>query len=253
MLFPKLLKMLPLAPLVLVVCTSTQAQEMPPGGIIVNTTCTMAEGHTLDEVLQAARAIEYSDDGANFVFYRRPIGGGSFEPGFVLRTVYWDSVAHWAEGGSNPPSQQSRARRQLNELLDCDNSNRSFWTNRNVNQGNAYAGGANQDTLMAARRCRMKPGSTLEQFYTNLQELDAPYAQQGDTTLMQLSQEFIGPSNGQDMGTLVTVRLVGENAMGLARRLDMSTKYVGTPDDAAVESCGNWVLFSSHIAHWGGL
>ncbi len=231
-------------------CCSAAAQEMPPGGVIVNTTCAIAEGHTVEEVMTVARAINYTEDGPNFVFYRRPISGSNFPPDFLLRTVYWDSVAHWSSGPGPGPS---GPRNHLAELLTCDDVNRSFWTNRNVGQGNAYAGGENDQTLMAARRCRMKPGSTLEQLYAGLSEINAPYAQQGDTTLMQLSQRFIGASEGVDMGTLVTIRLVGEDAEGLARRLDMATKFVGTPADAAVENCGDWVLFASYVAHFGPL
>jgi len=229
-------------------CYSANAQQMPPGGIIVNTTCAITHGHTVDEVMTVARAINYTDEGPNLVFYRRPMSGGNFPANFLLRTVYWDSVEHWANG-TGPGS--SGPRNHLAKLLECDNVNRSFWINRNVGQGNAYGGGENDEALMAARRCRMRPGSTMEQLYTTLSEINAPYAQQGDSTLLQFSQRFIGPSEGVDMGTLVTIRLVGEDAMGLARRLDSSIKYVGTPADSPVENCGDWVLFASHVAHFG--
>lgn len=229
------------------------AQEMPPGNVIVNTACSINEGHTFDEVLEVARANSFDGDNApNLVFYRRPIAGANFAPNFVLRVVYWDNMEHWARSNSTRslPATAS-AGSHLNELLTCDNVNRSFSVNRNVGQGAAYGGGENSESLVGSVRCRIAPGRTMQEVYAGLSELNAPFAAQGDTTLMQVSNRILGPREGLGLGSGITVRLIGETAVGLAARLDMQAPTNGTPPDAPVTNCGVMALWSSHVVRWG--
>ena len=61
------------------------SQELPPGNLIVVTACEIAHGHSIDEVVTVARAIDYSSDGApNAVFYRTPVSGSEFSPNWAL-------------------------------------------------------------------------------------------------------------------------------------------------------------------------
>ena len=128
------------------------SQELPPGNLIVVTACEIAHGHSIDEVVTVARAIDYSSDGApNAVFYRTPVSGSEFSPNWALRVVYWDDFAHFASA-SFPPS---GPRDHLNELLTCDGNNRTFLKNYSVGSGNAYDSGANLVSGVAARFCTL--------------------------------------------------------------------------------------------------
>ncbi|MBT8146335.1 MAG: hypothetical protein KJN90_05735 [Gammaproteobacteria bacterium] len=249
MIYRNTYKLLLVLILSLFACYSVNAQVMPPGNLIVTTACTINHGHTVDEVIRVARAIDSSGEGGpNLVFYRRPIAGANFPSDLIMRVIYWDDMAHWASAGGAPPS---GPRSYLSDMLSCDTVNRTFSTNRNVGQGAAYAGGENTESLVATRNCRIKPGNTLEQLYFGLLELNAPYGQQGDTTLMQLSQRIMGPREGVEMGQDVIIRLIGEDAVGLAERIDMSPSPAGTPADAPVENCRDWALWQSYVTHWG--
>jgi|GEM_PF-5295600 len=52
------------------------------------------------------------------------------------------------------------------------------------------------------------------------------------------------------MGTLVSIRFVGEDSLGLARLLDMAPIFIGTAPDSQLESCGDWTLFRSYLVYF---
>lgn len=227
------------------------AQEMPAGNVIVNTVCTLNEGHTFREAVEESRSNDFSaDNGPNLIFYRQPIAGGDFPANSFIRTVYWNNMEHWASSaGSN--TAQAGTTAQLDEIMSCNNAARSFFVNRNVGEGAAYAGGENDQSLSGAVLCKIRPGNSIADVYQALLDLNTPFAEQGDTSLMQLSHRFLGPQEGGSLGSDIIVRLVGESAVGLAKRLDMSPKNTGTPDDAPVIGCQDMSLWSSHVIHWG--
>ena len=165
--------------------------------------------------------------------------------------MYWDNLEHWARGLASRPA-PSGPRAHLNGIMTCDDSNRSFFINRDVDgQGAAYAGGENNFSLTAARYCQVKPGNTIQDVYAALANINQRYRQQGDRTTMQLSQRFLGPREGLEMGTGVIIRLVGETPQGLAARLNMAPKNAGLPDNAPVVHCSDSSLWASHVIHWG--
>ena len=223
------------------------AQELPPGNVIVNTACTINDGHTFAEALEAARAGNFDGENSpNLIFYRQPIAGGNVPANGFLRAVYWENLAHWARGagagaGGGP----------LDEIVNCDNANRTFFVNRNIGQGNAYEGGTSDQTLTGAVTCNIKQGSSIADVYAGLSEFNAPFQAQGDTTLIQLSHRFLGPNENAGFGAAIIVRFVGENGEGLAARLDNTPKNTGSPPDAPVENCSEMSLWSSHVIHWG--
>ena len=170
-----------------------------------------------------------------------------------MRVVYWKNLAHWTRGQASRLA-PSGPGAHLNEIMTCDENNRSFFINRNIGgQGSAYAGGKNDFSLTAARSCRVKAGNTIQDVYTALATINERYQQQGDRTTMQLSQRFLGPREGVEMGTDIRVRLVGETPSGLAARLDMASKNAGLPENAPVVHCRDYSLWASHVIHWGGV
>ena len=53
-----------------------------------------------------------------------------------------------------------------------------------------------------------------------------------------------------EMGTRITIRLVGKDLVDLAKRLDLSgPRRVGTPD-GVMDNCSDINLFMSHVARW---
>ena len=224
------------------------AQELPNGSLIVNTQCKISHGHTIEDVITVARATPKSEGGPNRIFYRTPISGSNFSDDWVLRTVYWDDLTHWATANSRD-RQQSGPRNHLNELITCDSSNRKFFDNYNIGTGNPYDNGNNQISGIAARFCTLKSGVTIEEAYQVLASNNAQYDGEHET-MMQLSQLKHGSMPNLEMGTRITIRLVGKDLVDLAKRLDLSgPRRVGTPD-GVMDNCSDSNLFMSHVARW---
>ena len=83
------------------------SQELPAGNLIVMTACEIAHGHSIDEVVTVARAIDYSADGApNAVFYRTPVSGSDFSENWAYRfqTVVDELCNNAIEHGSEADS-----------------------------------------------------------------------------------------------------------------------------------------------------
>ena len=224
------------------------AQDLPDGNLIVNTRCKISHGHTIEDVITVAHAIPETEGGPNRIFYRTPISGSNFSDGWALRTVYWDDLTHWATASSRD-RQQSGPQNHLNELITCDNSNRKFFDNYNVGAGNPYDAGNNQVSAISARFCTLKSGVTIEEAYQVLASNNAQYDGEHET-MMQLSQLRHGSMPNVEMGTRITIRLVGKDLVDLAKRLDLSgPRRVGTPD-GVMDNCSDSNLFMSHVARW---
>ena len=223
------------------------AQGLPSSALIVNTQCKISHGHTIDDVITVARAIPKSEGGPNRIFYRTPVAGSNFTDDWVLRTIYWDDLAHWAAANSRD-RQQSGPRNHLNKLITCDTSNRKFFDNYNIGTGNPYDNGNNQISGIAARFCTLKSGVTIEEAYQELSSYNAQYEGEHET-MMQLSHLKLGRTPNVEMGTRVTIRLVGKDLVDLAKRLDLSGPLIGTPD-GVMDNCSDSNLFMSHVASW---
>jgi len=224
------------------------AQDLPNSSLIVNTQCKISHGHTIEDVMAVARAIPRTEGGPNRIFYRTPISGSNFSDDWVLRTIYWDDLAHWAAASSGE-RQQSGPRSHLNELITCDDANRKFFDNYNIGAGNPYDGGSNQVSGVAARFCTLKSGVTIEEAYQALSNNNAQYDGEHET-MMQLSQLRYGSTPDVEMGTRITIRLVGKDLVDLAKRLVLSgSGRVGTPD-GVIDNCSDSNLFMSHVARW---
>lgn len=238
--------------LLVAITSNAQDAEMPPGQVIVVTACLINDGYTVSDVMTAARAIDYSaDDSPNFVFYRQPISGNNVPSNLLMRVNYFNDLEHWAGRNFGEPS---TARRLLNRMLSCNTTNRTMSKNYNIGPGGQpYEGGTAPSGLVATAACNLKPGVTLQQVYNQLLAFNQPYRDAGDTTLFQLSHRFMGSTANVDMGSRFLLRFTGTTPEGLATRIDMGDKLVGTPPDFGGENCRDFVLWTSHVAHWGGV
>ena len=95
----------------------------------------------------------------------------------------------------------------------------------------------------------MKSGVTIEEAYQVLASNNAQYDGEHET-MMQLSQLRHGRMPNVEMGTRITIRLVGKDLVDLAKRLDLSSpRRVGTPD-GVMDNCSDSNLLMSHVARW---
>jgi hypothetical protein len=235
----------------LVLGLPAHAQEMPPGQIIVVTGCLVNDGYSVDDVMTAARSLDYSvNGGPNFVFFRQPVSGNNLPQNLLMRVNYFNNLEHWTNW-SGPP--MSAARQMLGRMLNCNTTNRTISMNYNIGQGGQpYEGGTADTGLVTTRACRLKPGATVQEAYNTLLNFNQQFRDQGDTSLFQISHRFMGPTLNVDMGSRFLIRVTGTTPEGLAQRIDMSEKAIGTPPNFAGEDCSDPVLWTSHVVHWGG-
>lgn len=228
------------------------SQEMPAGNLMVNTFCTLNDGYSFSDAVDAGRAVSYDgEDTPNIVLYRQPISSSDSPANALLRVVYWDNLEHWARSGSTRAPGAGEAT-LVDATMTCGNTNRTFYKNRNIGEGSAYGNNAeNQQSLSAARLCEIKSGNSIADVYTALTALDTGSRPQGDNTLMQISHRMLGGNGDVGMGAAIIIRLVGETSVGLAARLDAGAMITGVPDDAPVQNCQEQTLWSSHVIHWG--
>ena len=228
------------------------AQDMPPGNLIVVTACLINDGNTVADVMSAARDVDYDYPNApNFVFYRQPIAGGNTPENLLMRVIYWRDMAHWATPGQGDGG-LDRDRRRVAEMLDCDTANRTFSMNYNAGPGGQpYDNGESDFSFAVTRTCQFKPGYGVADVYSSLTAYAAGLRERGDTTLVQLSHRFLGPSNGVEMGTRFLIRLTGTTPQSLADQIDASPKGVGTPAAFPGMNCSDGTLWGSHVVHWG--
>ncbi len=220
--------------------------------IVHNTRCTVADGYDMQDVLEAARSIDYDrPDGPDYVFFRRAItGNGSATQNGFIRSVRWANMEHWVR------ARATRARSAEGGVLfmmtDCDWPNSWIALDQNVDDaGNPYEGGELDSSLMYFRTCELKSGQGAQDFVDWLAERSVGWREAGDLSIVQVSRRWLGPQEGGS-SSQVGLRVVGENPEGLARRLDrMAQMGPGqNREDGPVESCSRPMLMSSHVIHW---
>ncbi len=226
------------------------AQAMPTPTLIVNTRCSVGHGYSMDDVLEVARSMSFDGpDAPRWIGYRVPVAGnGEMEPNQVVRAVRWENLAHWERYVRD---RDSNASVLLDQMLDCDEGNRSFMRDWAIDdQGNPYEGGMIDSTLSTYRVCELKPGNTVEDLFNTLANINAEARAEGDRNHRGFSQRWLGPRADAEMNSEIGIRIIGENGDALASYLDSRPAGSGgTPEDAPVTNCGDRMLFRSHVVH----
>ena len=227
---------------VMLVANSGLAQELPvPDSLYVATRCHVNDGATFQEAVEEGRSRQNANDGPNQIFYRQPIAGNDAAPNQFTRVVSWDNMQHWASSGGPSGSQ----------TMTCDNQNRRFLTTRNIgNNRTAYSGSSDRSSLVSTRQCTLTTGATISDAYQFLTEIQTSREVQGDTSQMQLSHLFLGPSIETEMRSRIIVRLIGELAVGLARTFDSVNEgnvAIGTPARGSAQHCQDPTLTRSYM------
>ncbi|GIT21080.1 MAG: hypothetical protein CM1200mP40_07620 [Gammaproteobacteria bacterium] len=210
--------------------------------------CTLKPGFTVDEVVRVGRAIPRTDSGPNLVFYREPIVAASSRAGSINVVRYWDNFEHMIMGLESQT--QTGPSRHFFAMVDCDGT-RQVGLNRTANEaGDAspYEGGEINESYVAIRQCQLNPGETMEDVQQALVEFDEENRASNDRSGYGFLQMLASGTEGA-MNSSFAIRVIGENAAGLARRLDAMSWNTPTSSDPA--SCGNLSLWKSYVIHWG--
>lgn len=210
--------------------------------------CTLKPGFTAEEVITVGRNIPRDQDGPNLVFYREPVIAAPSRVGSINVVRYWDNFEHMIRGlEAATPSGPSR---HFFAMVDCAGT-RSVGRSISIVQAGAaspYEGGDLNESYVAIRQCNLNPGSTIQDVKRQLEEFDESNRLDDDKTGYGILHMLASGQPG-DMNSTFAIRSIGENALGLAKRLDALPWNAPAADSPA--SCGNLSLWKSHVIHWG--
>ena len=218
------------------------------GGLNEVLQCTLKPSFSVEEVVSVGKAIPRNENGPNLVFYREPIVAPASRAGSINVVRYWDSFEHMIRGletqAPSGPSQHFFA------MVDCAGT-RSVGRNLSVIEpGTAapYEGGNLDESYVAIRQCTLNPDNSIEDVQSLLSEFDMDYRAEGDRTGYGILQILASGQDGE-MNSAFAIRAIGENALGLGRRLDALPW--NTPDSESPATCGSLSLWKSYVIHWG--
>ena len=210
--------------------------------------CTLKPGFTVDEVVRVGRAIPRTDSGPNLVFYREPIVAASSRAGSINVVRYWDNFEHMIMGLESQT--QSGPSRHFFAMVDCEGTRQigRNWTVTEAGDASPYEGGEIDESYVAIRQCQLNPGETMEDVRERLAEIDEENRAGNDRSGYGFLQMLASGTEGA-MNSSFAIRAIGENAEGLARRLDAMSWNTPTSSDPA--ACGSLSLWKSYVIHWG--
>ena len=210
--------------------------------------CTLKPGFTMEEIVSVGRAIPRTDNGPNLVFYREPIVAASSRAGSINVVRYWDNFEHMIRGLES--QSQSGPSRHFFAMVDCGGTRQvgRNWSINEPNQANAYEGGEIEESYVAIRQCQLNPGRNMEDVQQTLAEFDEENRANNDRSDYGFLQILASGEEGE-MNSAFAIRVIGENSVGLGRRLDAMSW--NTPDSSDPATCGNLSLWKSHVIHWG--
>ena len=210
--------------------------------------CTLKPGFSVEEVVSVGKAIPRNENGPNLVFYREPIVAPASRTGSINVVRYWDSFEHMIRGlESQSPSGPSQ---HFFAMVDCAGT-RSVGRNLPVIEpgiASPYEGGNLSESYVAIRQCTLNSDNDIEDVRSLLSEFDADNRTEGDRTGYGILQILASGQDGQ-MNSAFAIRAIGENALGLGRRLDAMPW--NTPDSESPAECGSLSLWKSYVIHWG--
>lgn len=235
----------------LVISSGAQAQEMPLGAIVSYYDCNFRAGVDMEDAVQWGRTTPRSDLAANQIFYRQPlIKPNGYEHDFRIARYYssWSEYVERTEGiySASLDSAPARERPSVtrSDIMDCDPSTRRIIRVRNVPGGTPPS----DATLMTTRFCRLHEGRNLQDAWERISHIASNWQNQGDNTLMQLTNRAMGPgNNGAVQGRQYVMTEIGETASSIAERWDMGREgFNARQGSEPVSDCNYRALWRTH-------
>ena len=209
--------------------------------------CTLKPGFTVNEVIKVGRAIPRTDNGPNLVFYREPIVAAQSRVGSINVVRYWDNFEHMINGLEAQPL--SGPSSHFFAMVDCAGTRQVGlnWSANEPGEANPYEGGEIEESYVAIRQCRLNPDKNMGDVQQELLEFDRNNRTSSDRSSFGYLQIVASGQEGE-MNSAFAIRVIGENAEGLSKRLDSMSWNIPSSSDPA--TCGNLSLWKSHVIYW---
>ena len=222
-------------------CVTTVSAQEPPT-VVRTWLCSVAPGHSMDEVVAVARDIDW-DEGSSpsATFFREAAAvPGEFQRNWDF--VWADFYADWGAYVESRSAQRNRpsgrtASLGLFDMISCD-ERRNVSNVFEANQGDIFSD--TESTPMGSQFCDLN-GATVQDAITMAtavgQRLDAYSA---------VDMQAFGGQGGYEAFSRVYVRYVFADGPTFANSLDALSETPPPPNGANEISCGSGGLWLSH-------
>jgi len=226
--------------LTLLCATSVSAQEPP--GVVRSWLCSVAPGHSMDEVVAIARAVQWDESSSpSAMFFREAVAiPGEFQRNWDF--VWADFYADWGAYVQSRSAQRGQpsgrtASLGLFDMISCD-ERRNVSNVFQGNQGDIFSD--TETTPMGGQFCDLN-GATIE-------DAVARATQVGQTlgAYSAVDSRVFGGQGGYESGSRVYTRYVFANGDSFAESLDALRESGGPARSSESISCTTGGLWLSH-------
>jgi len=226
--------------LTLFCATSVSAQEPP--GVVRTWLCSVAPGHSMDEVVAIARDVDWDGDSAPAsMFFREAVAvSGDFQRNwdFVWADFYadWGAYVQSRSAARYRPSGRT-ASLGLFDMISCD-ERRNVSNVFEANQGDIFSD--TETTPMGGQFCDLN-GATID-------DAVARATQIGQTlgAYSAVDSRVFGGQGGYEAGSRIYTRYVFANGDSFAESLDSLREAGGAATPSGSISCNTGALWLSH-------
>ena len=226
--------------LTLFCATSVSAQEPP--GVVRTWLCSVAPGHSMDEVVAIARDVDWDGDSAPAsMFFREAVAvSGDFQRNwdFVWADFYadWGAYVQSRSAARGRPSGRT-ASLGLFDMISCD-ERRNVSNVFEANQGDIFSD--TETTPMGGQFCDLN-GATID-------DAVARATQIGQTlgAYSAVDSRVFGGQGGYEAGSRIYTRYVFANGDSFAESLDSLREAGGAATPSGSISCNTGALWLSH-------
>ena len=226
--------------LTLFCATSVSAQEPP--GVVRTWLCSVAPGHSMNEVVAIARDVDWDGDSAPAsMFFREAVAvSGDFQRNwdFVWADFYadWGAYVQSRSAARGRPSGRT-ASLGLFDMISCD-ERRNVSNVFEANQGDIFSD--TETTPMGGQFCDLN-GATID-------DAVARATQIGQTlgAYSAVDSRVFGGQGGYEAGSRIYTRYVFANGDSFAESLDSLREAGGAATPSGSISCNTGALWLSH-------
>ena len=226
--------------LTLFCATSVSAQEPP--GVVRTWLCSVAPGHSMDEVVAIARDVDWDVDSAPAaMFFREAVAvSGDFQRNwdFVWADFYadWGAYVQSRSAARDRPSGRT-ASLGLFDMISCD-ERRNVSNVFEANQGDIFSD--TETTPMGGQFCDLN-GATID-------DAVARATQIGQTlgAYSAVDSRVFGGQGGYEAGSRIYTRYVFADGDSFAESLDSLREARGVAPPSGSISCNTGALWLSH-------
>ncbi len=226
--------------LTLFCATSVSAQEPP--GVVRTWLCSVAPGHSMDEVVAIARDVDWDGDSAPAaMFFREAVAvGGDFQRNwdFVWADFYadWGAYVQSRSAARDRPSGRT-ASLGLFDMISCD-ERRNVSNVFQANQGDIFSD--TETTPMGGQFCALN-GATLDDAVARATQIG-----QALGAYSAVDSRVFGGQGGYEAGSRIYTRYVFANGDSFAESLDALREAGGAAAPSGSISCNTGALWLSH-------